>query len=156
HCLGIPLDEPRLQAIQRSHDRIVRGLIDEVNPTFGVYEGTTFKADRMEQLVARHNLDWPRRASGCLSMQKRDWERMVERYPFLKPLHLARRWISLLRTNALTTGPDGRSRFTFFPFMSDTGRNAWKAKEFIFALPSFLRGLIQPEPGRALAYLDYG
>jgi hypothetical protein len=81
---------------------------------------------------------------------------MAERYPLLEPLDQARRMKSLLRDNSLAVGRDGRNRYAFFPFSAETGRNAWKAAEFIFAQPAYLRGLIRPEPGGALAYLDYG
>jgi hypothetical protein len=81
---------------------------------------------------------------------------MAERHPFLRPLHQTRRLLSLLCDNALAVGRAGRSRYGFSPFATATGRNSWKAGEFIFAQPSYLRGLVRPAPGKALAYLDYG
>ena len=41
------------------------------------------------------------------------------------------------------------------PFGAKTGRNTPSASAFIFALAAWLRSLIRPEPGTALAYLDY-
>jgi DNA polymerase I-like protein with 3'-5' exonuclease and polymerase domains len=55
----------------------------------------------------------------------------------------------------LTIGPDGRNRCLLSPFSSKTGRNAPSTKKFIFNTCSFLRNLIQPPPGRALAYVDW-
>jgi hypothetical protein len=154
--VGIPIDTGTLSRLRESRESIVQAVVDEVNPAFGVFQGTVFKNERMEALVRRYNLPWPRLESSCLSMDKRTWGRMVEHYPFLEPLHQARRMKSLLRDNSLAVGRDGRNRCTFFPFAAETGRNAWKAGEFIFAQPAYLRGLIRPEPGKALAYLDYG
>lgn len=41
------------------------------------------------------------------------------------------------------------------PFGAKTGRNSPSSSEFIFGPSRWLRGLIRPEPGRALAYLDW-
>src|SRR5262249_39265831 len=138
---GIPLDMGTLRQLQGRRERIVRAVVEEVNPAFGVFQADEFKMERMEALVRRHNPAWPRLDSGSLRMDKRTWEQMAERYPFLQPLLQARRMRSLLRDNSLAVGGDGRNRCTFFPFAAETGRNAWKAGEFIFAQPSFLRGL---------------
>jgi DNA polymerase I-like protein with 3'-5' exonuclease and polymerase domains len=88
-------------------------------------------------------------------MDKHAWDLMARRHPFLQPLHQCRRLKSLLSNLSLAVGRDGRNRYTFFPFCAETGRNTWKAGEFILAQPAFLRGLVQPPPGKALAYLDY-
>jgi hypothetical protein len=153
---GVPLDVATLRRVQERREGIIQALVEEVNPSFGVFQGLTFKMERMESLVRQHGLCWPRLNSGCLGMDKDVWKRMAERYPFLEPLHQARRTTSLLRDNDLAVGRDARNRYGFFPFAADTGRNAWKAGQFIFAQPAYLRGLVQPPPGKVLAYLDYG
>ena len=153
---GIPLDAAIYGHLQEHREVIIQTVVDEVNPTFDVYQGAEFKLERMEALVRRQNLPWPQLDSGCLDMDKRVWERMADRYPIIRPLYRARRMMSLLRDNDLAIGRDGRNRYGFFPFAAETGRNAWKAAEFIFAQPAYLRGLIQPPPSKALAYLDYG
>src|SRR5262249_54783715 len=63
--------------------------------------------------------------------------------------------VGLVRKNQLAAGPDGRSRYEFIPFGSSSGRNTWKGKTFIGAQPKFIRGMIQPAPGRGGALLDY-
>jgi hypothetical protein len=153
---GIPLDVGTLARLQEYREEVIQALIDAVNPTFSIFQGTELKRERMEDLVQRHKLPWPRLDSGCLSLAKRDRGRMAERFPFLRPMHECLNTLTLLRDNSLTVGRDGRNRYGFFPFAAETGRNAWKAGEFIFAQPSYLRGLIQPSPGRGFAYLDYG
>jgi DNA polymerase I-like protein with 3'-5' exonuclease and polymerase domains len=153
---GIPLDIGTLARLQECREDVIQALIAAVNPTFGIFQGTELKRERMEVLVQRHKLPWPRLDSGCLSLNKRDRGKMAERFPFLQPLDECLNTLTLLRDHSLAVGHDGRNRYTFFPFAAETGRNAWKAGEFIFAQPTYLRGLIQPPPGRALAYLDYG
>jgi hypothetical protein len=76
---------------------------------------------------------------------------MAGRFPFLRPLYNARRALELLPDNQIAVGRDGRSRYAFFPYAIGTGRNSWRAGEFIFAQPAYLRGFVQPQPGKALA-----
>jgi DNA polymerase I len=52
-------------------------------------------------------------------------------------------------------GSDGRNRCPLRPFATKTGRNAPSTTKFIFGPAVWLRGLIRPEPGTALAYVDY-
>src|SRR5262249_30146476 len=120
---GPPCDDLTLNRIHQNRERILRDLIDDVNPAYGVFEGTTLKLERMEGLVRRYDLPWPRLESGCLSMDRRVWGRMSDRFPFLEPLHHVRRMTSLLRDNALAIGRDGRNRYKLFPFAAETGRN---------------------------------
>src|SRR5262249_45717130 len=142
--LGIPFDTVTLADLHGKRDRIIQRLVDSVNPTCGVYHGSTFKVERMENFVAQHNLPWPRHGTGCLNLQKEVWQEMAERFPVLEPLHECERLVKLLRKNSLMAGSDGRSRPTVFPLATTTGRNAWRASEYIFAQPSYLRGLVQP------------
>ena len=55
----------------------------------------------------------------------------------------------------LAIGPDGRNRTSIAPFRARTGRNQPSNAKFIFGPSRWLRGLIRPEPGMAVAYLDY-
>ena len=50
---------------------------------------------------------------------------------------------------------DNRNRCLLSPFGSRTGRNQPSNSKFIFGPATWLRGLIQPPPGRAVAYVDY-
>jgi hypothetical protein len=50
--------------------------------------------------------------------------------------------------------PDGRNRPSLFPFGTKTSRNGLGPKG-LFQNPAWMRFLIAPEKGRAVAYLDY-
>jgi DNA polymerase I-like protein with 3'-5' exonuclease and polymerase domains len=63
--------------------------------------------------------------------------------------------LSQLRLNELPVGSDGRNRCLLSPFASRTGRNQPSNSKFIFGPAVWLRGLIRPAPGMAVAYLDY-
>ena len=60
-----------------------------------------------------------------------------------------------LRLEALAVGPDGRNRCLLSAFRSRTGRNQPSNSKFIFGPATWLRSLIKPEPGMALAYVDF-
>jgi DNA polymerase-1 len=57
--------------------------------------------------------------------------------------------------SALPVGEDGRNRCLLSAFRSSTGRNQPSNNKFIFGPAVWLRGLIKPEPGYGLAYVDW-
>ena len=57
--------------------------------------------------------------------------------------------------NALQVGEDERNRCLLGGFGTKTGRNAPSNTKFIFGPSVWLRSLIKPEPGRAIAYIDW-
>jgi hypothetical protein len=63
--------------------------------------------------------------------------------------------LSKLRLSDLAVGPDGRNRTSLWPFGASTGRNTPSNARFIFGPARWLRGLIRPEPGWAVAYVDW-
>ena len=60
-----------------------------------------------------------------------------------------------LRSIQLSVGHDARNRTVLWPFSSKSSRTQPKAKHWIFSPSVWMRFLIKPEPGRALAYIDY-
>ena len=56
--------------------------------------------------------------------------------------------------NDLAVGAEGRNRTLLSPFGARTGRNTPSNTKFIFGPAVWLRGLIRPDPGKALAYID--
>src|SRR5262249_44803134 len=60
-----------------------------------------------------------------------------------------------LRLEKLRVGKDGRNRCLLSAFSSRTGRNQPSNNGFIFGPATWLRSLIRPAAGRAVAYIDY-
>ena len=63
--------------------------------------------------------------------------------------------LSKMRLEDLAVGGDGRNRCLLSAFGSKTGRNQPSNTRSIFGPSTWLRGLIKPDVGRAVAYVDW-
>ena len=63
--------------------------------------------------------------------------------------------LSKMRLNDLAVGRDGRNRTLLSAFRARTGRNQPSNAKSIFGPSVWLRSLIQPAPGYAVAYIDW-
>jgi hypothetical protein len=81
---------------------------------------------------------------------------MARTYPAeVGPIRELRYTLSQLRLRELAIGSDGRNRVLLSAFGSRTGRNQPSNSRFIFGPLTWLRSLIKPGPGRAVAYVDW-
>jgi hypothetical protein len=110
---------------------------------------------RFEEWVGSQNIQWPRSESGKLDLRRSTFDSMAKAYPQVEPLRQLRYIRSKLRTIKLSVGADGRNRTVLWAFSSKTSRTQPKAREWIFSPSVWLRHLIKPEPGKAIAYGDY-
>lgn len=152
---GVPIDVKTLQAIQVNWSGIQDRLIAEVDQDYGVYDGRTFKADRFATYLRSHNIPWPRLGTGHLKLDDDTFRTMARAFPQVSALRELRHALGELRLNNLSVGTDGRNRTLLSPFRSKTGRNQPSNSRAIFGTAVWLRGLIKPQPGTALAYLDF-
>jgi hypothetical protein len=106
---------------------------------------------------APEGITWPRdEETGKLDLRRKTFESMAKAYPQqLEPLRQLRHIRDKLRSIKLSVGADGRNRTVLWAYASKTSRTQPKAKEWIFSPAVWLRHLIKPEPGTALAYIDY-
>ena len=152
---GVPVDADLLDQIRSRWDAIKLDLVQAVDKDFGVYEGTTFKAGLFAAWLAAEGIDWPRTPAGQLRLDQDTFRDMSKRYPKLEPLKELRHSLSDLRLESLAVGPDNRNRVMLSPFGARSGRNTPSNTKFVFGPSVWIRGLIRPEPGRALAYVDW-
>ncbi len=163
---GIPIDYDLLRHLERGWEAIKDALIGEVGqsylvngadglPKYGLFDGSRFKADRFAEYLEREGLAWPRLASGVLDLADDTFRQMARIYPRLSELRELRHALSQLRLTDLKVGSDRRNRCLLSPFQSKTSRNQPSTSKFIFGSSVWLRGLIRPEPGRAVAYIDW-
>ena len=98
---------------------------------------------------------WPMLPSGAPSLEAKTFREMAEVFPEIEPLRQLRSTMGELRLNDIAVGPDGRNRTLLSPFGTKTGRNAPSSSRFIFGPAVWARFMIRPEPGMALAYMDF-
>jgi hypothetical protein len=152
---GIPVDQQTLALLDEHWESLQQDMISVVDADFRVYEGTHFRAERFTRWLARRGIPWPRLPSGELALDDDVFRDMAAAYPILQPLRQLRQALAMLRLSDLPVGRDGRNRYLMSPFGTITGRCAPSTNRFIFGRPAWMRSLIQPAEGRALAYVDW-
>jgi DNA polymerase family A len=152
---GVPIDVGLMDQIRTSWASIKLDLISAVDKDYGVFDGATFKAGLFAAWLAREGIDWPRTPTGRLVLDQDMFKDMSKTHPQLAPLKELRHALGELRVEKLAVGQDGRNRTLLGSFGAATGRNTPSASKFIFGPSVWLRGLIKPPPGRAIAYIDW-
>ena len=145
----LPKHSPRI--LQEAAEIVFRG-----GKAATVVRPMTFKADRWAAYLVANGIPWPRLGSGALALDDETFRQMAKRYPKqVGPIRELRHTLGQLRLNELAVGVDGRNRCLLSPFRARTGRNQPSNSNFIFGPSAWLRSLIKPEPGRAIAYVDW-
>ena len=153
--VGIPIDVATLNRLRNGWDHIQDALIAKVDQDYGVYEGRTFKTARFAEFLARNAIPWITTETGALNLKEDTFREMAKVHPIISPLRELRTSLSQMRLADLAVGEDGRNRLLLSAFRARTGRNQPSNSRFIFGPSAWLRGLIKPEPGRGLAYIDW-
>jgi hypothetical protein len=142
----------------RHHPDILRRAAELVhggkgNPQNGSF---TFSATRFASYLTQHEIPWPRLESGALALDDETFREMAKAYPAqIGPLRELRHTIGQMRLHSLAVGSDDRNRCLLSAFRSKTSRNQPSNTQFIFGPSAWLRSLIRPAPGRAVAYVDW-
>ena len=152
---GVPIDTVMLERLRRGWLLIQDKLIAEIDADYGVFDGRTFKADRFAVWLARNQIPWPRLDSGRLDLGDETFRQMARAHPSVAPLRELRSALADLRLSDLAVGTDGRNRTILSAFRARTGRNQPSNSKFIFGPATWIRCLIKPPPGYAVAYIDW-
>lgn len=152
---GIPVDVPLFLKLQSHWDGIKASLINEVDKNFCIFEGQTFKRANFEAWLKHRGITWPSLASGQMALDDDTFKEMAQVHPEIEPLRQLRWALSKMRLSELALGPDGRNRTLLSAFRSKTGRNQPSTSKFIFGPAVWLRSLIKPGEGNAIAYIDW-
>lgn len=152
---GIPVDVGLLDQLVAQWGPIKSAVIDNIRQDYPIFDGTTLKMARFEAWLAEHGIPWPRTDTDRLSLSEDTFKTMAKAYPIVAPIREVRDNLGKLRLTDLAVGSDGRNRASIRPLAARSGRNAPSASRFIFAPSVWLRSLIKPGAGRALAYLDF-
>jgi hypothetical protein len=152
------LSKPDPRPLPKHHPDIIRRAADLIGPDTqrSLDEELTFSSARWEQYLQRKGIPWPRLESGALALDDETFREMAKMYPAeIGPMRELRYSLGQMRLNELAVGPDSRNRTLLSVFASKTGRNQPSNSKFIFGPSCWLRSLIQPKPGYAIAYIDW-
>lgn len=153
---GIPVDVALLRRLVSAWEGIKLDLIGEMDGgRFGYDEGGHFRRALFAGYLHRHDIAWPRLASGQLDLGRDAVRERAGACPELTPFKQLRLDLGQLRLSDLPVGPDRRNRCLLSPFATKTGRNAPSSSRFLFGLPGWLRNLILPPSGHGVAYCDW-
>jgi len=152
---GIPIDMEMFRLLGRNWEPLKKGLIQEVDRDFGVYENGSFKSDRWLRYCQENAIVWPFLDSGRPDFKDETFRQMAKLHPKINPIRELRFTLDQLKLNNLHVGTDGRNRYILSTFGSLTGRNQPSNTKSIFGPATWLRNLIKPAKGMAIAYIDY-
>jgi hypothetical protein len=159
---GVPIDMeifPQL-AGEKTWGAVRDTLVPTIDAKYGVYVcdgkgGWSFNLERFEAYCVREGIVWPRLETGKLNMKRKTFENMSKGWPQLEDLRQLRHTRDKMRKIKLAVGADGRNRTVLWPFKAKTSRTQPKASQWIFSPAVWLRSLIKPATGMAVAYIDY-
>ena len=153
---GIPIDVATFDHLRTRWADIQGQLVAEVDARYGVFEGTTFKREKFARWLVDRGIPWPTLESGQLDLSDDCFRSQAKAFPVVAELRELRAALGQMRLfEDLAIGPDGRNRTSIAPFRARTGRNQPSNARFIFGPSRWLRSLIQPARGMAVAYVDF-
>jgi DNA polymerase I-like protein with 3'-5' exonuclease and polymerase domains len=155
--IGVPIDMELFQVLRSRWGDIQHVLIDDIQNTYDLFDGYNLKQSKFDAFIDRLDIPyWPRSPiSGRYRRDEDTLRDMAAIYPPIRRLKDGMAMLGQVRKLSLAVGKDGRNRSPLWPFGTKTGRCAPSTTKFIFNLPAWLRSLIRPEPGYALAYIDF-
>ena len=152
---GAPIDTETLSLFHNNWEGIQEELIKRVDTRYGVFEGRTFKRDRFKEYLVSENTPWPILPSGEIDLSDNAFKEIARSHAEIAPLRELRQMLSGMRLSELAVGTDGRNRCLLSAYRARTGRNQPSNSRFIFGPSAWLRGLIKPDPGFGIAYIDW-
>jgi hypothetical protein len=152
---GIPIDDETRHRLADCWDAIKLDVIEAIDADFGVYEKASFREGLFVRYLAGCHIAWPRHDTGRLKLDQDTFRDMAKLHPHLNPLKELRHTVSDLRVIDLAAGPDHRNRVSFHAFGQKAGRNNPKSGPSVLGKSVWLRSLIKPPIGRAVASCDW-
>ena len=155
---GVPIDANLYHMMRTRWPELQDKVVARVNVDIPVFRGRHFKQDLFRNWLEPLGLlkGWPATPrSGRLVTDDATLRQKAALHPALEPLRQVIQMLNQMHELKLSVGSDGRNRCVLSPYATKTSRCAPSSSRFIFNAPSFLRGLIKPEPGRALVLVDW-
>lgn len=170
HSPGFPIDIDLLDQFYSNLPHIKEVLVSECNERYGNQLWLRDKQGdwhfkpgglrrHLDDLRTRGlDINWPTTDKTTLPKTDEDTlDTMARKYPHFKPLSTTRRLLQQLkRTDLRRLLHDGYIKGTSLPYHTVTGRNQpLPASGFILNLPSWMRSLMRPPPGKVIVAADW-
>ena len=174
--VGAPINLPLYRRFSMNAVSLRSAVIEKHADRFDVYECGHFSFDKYASFIAREGLlgVWPRRSKGISPRGGRALENFSESYPIVGEFLLFSATIDMLegigssfneageievgrdKAKGLRINADGRNHAAMFPFGTKTSRATPRAAGRSWSTnPVWMRYLIRPEKGRAIACIDW-
>jgi hypothetical protein len=152
---GVPVDAEMVRQLRMNWPATRDRVISVIDREFGFYSGRRFDLQSFSAWLARQGISWPCLPSGQLDLSDDAFKEMARIIPDLRPIKELRATLTWFDPAKLAIGHDGRNRTPLRPFASRTGRNQPSAKASVLGSAKWVRHLIKPQAGMALAYIDW-
>lgn len=152
---GIPIDGETLTALKRDWPDVRARIVRQIDGGRWIYRGERFDEEAFGAWLVDERIHWPLASSGRLDLADETWRDMARLHPQVRPLRELRTTLLSFDPSALAVGKDGRNRTPLRPFSTVTGRNAPSTKASVLGPAAWVRHLIKPAPGMAVALIDW-
>jgi len=155
-CKGIPVNKKQFEELKKDWGLIKETLIREVDKDYGVYENETFKISNFKTYIKREGIAWPKTDKGNLKTDKDTFKQLSKCHKKLEALGQLRASLGGMRLfESLQVGEDSRARCMLSPFSAKTSRYQPSTSRYLFGCSAWVRSLITPHQGMAIAYIDW-
>jgi DNA polymerase-1 len=158
---GVPINGPLFRQIAdpATWNAMRDALVPELDRA-GIYikhnDGAYhFSFDRFGEYLKAEGIAWPLTDDGRLSTEAKVFEDLSKGHPQLEGLRQLKHIRDKMRSVELAVGADDRNRTVLWPYKAKSGRTQPAASAWAFSPAVWMRNLIQPGPGMAIAYADY-
>jgi DNA polymerase I-like protein with 3'-5' exonuclease and polymerase domains len=157
---GLAVDVAKYAALLGRKAEVVCRVTSRVNDACRVFFDGQLSRAHFLSWCARSGVGWPsarspRTGRKYFPLDRRAFERMKGRHPFIAQVHEANKTAKQLNNRSLVVDPArGRHYFGNIPFGSSTGRTAFR--RFFLSAPRWMRHLVVPSsPDHALVSADF-
>jgi hypothetical protein len=156
---GLPLDVGDYTRLMGQKDRVVGRVTAQVNAAYPVFIDNQLSRERFFRWCLLNGVAWPktydrRDGSRKLRLDKRSFEMMKGRDPFIQAVHEARKTVTQLNDRTLAVDlAAGRHYPDAIVCAQTTGRTSPVGS--ILGGPKWLRYLLAPRPGHVLVVVDF-
>jgi hypothetical protein len=170
--LGIPIRLDRVMNVSQNQASIARHFYLEANKLFPFFletkRGFVQSYDQFCKFVASKGLEkkWPKTEGGASGRPKYAMnDKAFKKYSHFPEIAMLQRCktsithVGFFKPARIgefleCVGSDGRARPWIGPFGTQTGRNAPPASQYVFAMASWLRSIVEPKYGRTILGAD--